>query len=447
MVDKMLDKVDILILSNGPGELTTWVYPVVKQFALRQTQQLPNTPNLRISIALSPDANASGQEAAIAKTYPHVSRVLGAECFWQFLLWGKTPEPWDWYEKGVVIFLGGDQIFPVAIGKRLGFATIVYAEWEARWLGWVDYFALRSDRIAAKIPAKFQHKATVVGDLMVDRELETNDRRSASKNLGQKTVVLMPGSKPMKLQVGVPMFLAVADRLKQKYPDMRVAIALAPTVTPQMLASFAQPPAKMIEGTTAELIQTELQTESGNPTELAYQLRTAQGTMVEISTQFPAHNLLRTCDLCLTTIGANTAELAALNVPMVVVIPLNQIDAMQAWDGLLGVFTRLPLIGNNLVKVVNRIAAEVFQRQGKLLAWPNIWAGYEIVPESLGYLTAEGIAAQMLFYLDHPEELEKMRDRLRAVCGRAGAAAKIVDMAYEAIDPKKSAIPQASPKN
>ncbi|CAN1210710.1 lipid-A-disaccharide synthase [Tumidithrix helvetica PCC 7403] len=443
MVDKMLDKVDILILSNAPGELTTWVYPVVKQFALRQTQQLPNTPSLRISIALSPCANASGQEAAIAKTYPNVSRVLGAEHFWQFLLWGKTPEPWDWYEKGVVIFLGGDQIFPVAIGKRLGYATIVYAEWEARWLGWVDYFALRSDRIAAKIPSKFQHKAIVVGDLMVDRELESSDLRSASQNLGQKTVVLMPGSKPMKLKVGVPMFLAVADRLKQKYPEMRVAIALAPTVTPQMLASFALPPLLMEEGTTGELMQTETQSE--NPAELAYQLRTAQGTMVEISTQFPAHDLLRTCDLCLTTIGANTAELAALNVPMIVVIPLNQIDAMQAWDGLLGVFTKLPLVGNNLVKIVNRIAAEIFQRQGKLLAWPNIWAGQEIVPESLGYLTAEGIAAQMLFYLDRPEELEKMRDRLRAVCGRAGAAAKIVDMAYEAIDAKKSAIPKASP--
>ena len=58
--------VDILILSNGPGEVTTWVRPVVK--ALREKLG-HNREQVRISVVLSPCPNASGKEAAIA-LYP-----------------------------------------------------------------------------------------------------------------------------------------------------------------------------------------------------------------------------------------------------------------------------------------------------------------------------------------------------------------------------------------
>ncbi|MGV0029477.1 lipid-A-disaccharide synthase, partial [Phormidesmis priestleyi ANT.L61.2] len=62
-----MTQVDILILSNGPGEVTTWVRPVVR--ALRQ--QLGDDHSLvRISVILSPCPNATGKEAAIARSYP-----------------------------------------------------------------------------------------------------------------------------------------------------------------------------------------------------------------------------------------------------------------------------------------------------------------------------------------------------------------------------------------
>ncbi|PLZ79369.1 lipid-A-disaccharide synthase, partial [Fischerella thermalis WC217] len=102
----------------GPGEITTWVRPVVK--ALRQklgwerfSEAKDIGTHLRISVVLSPCPHASGKEADIARSYPEVDRVQAAEHFWQFLLWGKTYENWDWRSKGVVIFLGGDQFFPV----------------------------------------------------------------------------------------------------------------------------------------------------------------------------------------------------------------------------------------------------------------------------------------------------------------------------------------------
>jgi lipid-A-disaccharide synthase len=99
-----MEPVDILILSNGPGEMTTWVRPVVK--ALRQLGG-EDRETVRISVVLSPCPHAMGKEADLARTYGEVDRVQASNYFWNFFLWGKTAEAWDWRSRGVVLFLGG----------------------------------------------------------------------------------------------------------------------------------------------------------------------------------------------------------------------------------------------------------------------------------------------------------------------------------------------------
>ena len=163
-----MQPIDIVILSNGPGEMATWVLPTLK--ALRQ-QWGEDFAQVRISLVLSPCPNASGQEVAIAKRYPEIDRVQAADHFFPFLLWGKTQGNWDWRKKGLVLFLGGDQFFPLVIGKRLGYRTVVYAEWEARWYRWIDHFGIRQPIISEKIPTRYQKKLTVIGDLMTDLPL------------------------------------------------------------------------------------------------------------------------------------------------------------------------------------------------------------------------------------------------------------------------------------
>ncbi|HCF30512.1 MAG TPA: lipid-A-disaccharide synthase, partial [Cyanobacteria bacterium UBA11049] len=160
-----MQAIDILILSNGPGEVTTWVRPVVQ--ALRQ-QLGDDRSMVRISIVLSPCPNASGFEAAIARSYPQVDRVQEAQHFWQFLLSGKTAENWDWRTRGVILFLGGDQLFPVLISRHLGYRTVVYAEWETRWHRWVDRFGVMKADLIDRVSPKYTNKLTVVGDLMAE---------------------------------------------------------------------------------------------------------------------------------------------------------------------------------------------------------------------------------------------------------------------------------------
>ncbi|MDX1976047.1 MAG: lipid-A-disaccharide synthase [Pseudanabaenaceae cyanobacterium bins.68] len=386
---------DILILANAPGELTTWVYPLLGQVQ----QRLAEFPaNLRISIILSPCSNASGQEVAIATSLPGVSRVLPPDQFWQFLIWGKAPN-WDWHGQGIVIFLGGDQIYTPIIAKRLGYRSLVYAEWVARWPAWVDHFALRHRQV--KLPLAFQAKATVVGDLMADREAHPPTPDSQLK------IAFLPGSKGMKLAQGVPLSLAIADLLQNQVhqASLELTIILAPSLTPQQLATYAQatnPVLTLVNGQTAELMGSDR----------AFYLQTPQGTRVKIYQEFPADQYLSQVQLCITTIGANTAELGALGIPMIVLIPTNQIEAMRGWDGLLGLLVNLPGVGTLLAKLVNQW---MNTRLG-LLAWPNIWAGREIVPELRGKLTPQMVADLAVELLNQPARLQQIRQQLKLAC-------------------------------
>lgn len=402
---------DVLILSNGPGEISTWVRPVVR--ALRQ-----QISGLRISLVLSPCPNASGQEVALAERYD-IDRVQSAEDFWPFLLWGKTAAGWDWAKQGIVIFLGGDQFFTVVIGKRLGYKTLIYGEWETRWHRWIDQFAVMKPSLVEQAPQQYADKFTVVGDLMADVAQPRQHQPTGAKPLDSALVGLLPGSKAAKLAQGLPLALATAEQIQQVRPQTRFVIPVAPTLDLPTLASFADPernPMLHWFGQTGATLQQD---------ESPY-LKTARGLRIDLWTEFPAHDLLARCDCCLTTVGANTAELGALAVPMIVLLPTQQLDAMRAWDGLPGLLANLPGVGTLFAKLINGwLLQHWLIGQNRLLSWPNIWAGREIVPELVGELQPQQVAQLVIQWLDHPEQLQQMRQALQQVRGEAGAAQKL----------------------
>ena len=403
---------DILILSNGPGEITTWVRPVVR--ALRQ--QL-GADQARISLVLSPCPNASGKEVAIARRYPEIDRIQSAAHFFPFLLWGRTKENWDWRDRGAVVFLGGDQVFPILMGRRLGYPTVIYGEWETRWHRWGDRYGVMNQAIADRVPEPYRHKVTVVGDLMADASRDGEGSQHSKEAL----VGLLPGSKPAKLTQGVPFCLAIARHLHQVRPDVRFVVPVAPTLEPEALlpyadghhnpfvARFSSPPVRLTHSPLA--------------------LELNGGGRVMLHTDFPAYDLLRQCQVCITTVGANTAELGALGVPMLVLIPTQQLDAMRAWDGLPGLLVNLPGVGSLLAKGINAW----FLRKKRLLAWPNIWAGEEIVPELVGQLEPRDIAQRLLALLEDPDTLAQMTRRLHQTRGDSGAASRLVALVVDVL--------------
>ncbi|MBF2098468.1 MAG: lipid-A-disaccharide synthase [Gloeomargaritaceae cyanobacterium C42_A2020_066] len=415
----MTNTVDVVILTNGPGEVATWVRPAV---AALRVHFAALGQSLRISVVLTPCPHASGQEAAVLAQDPGIDRVQSPEGFFPFLLWGQTQQSWDWQPQGLVIFLGGDAFYPLLVARHLGYATLLYAEEQVRWPHWYTGLALRHENLMAQVPRRARAKAQVIGNLVA---AQGTSRPAEHETTCRPLIGLLPGSKPVKLTQGVPFALSVAEVLHAARPDLDFVIPLAPTLSPATLATYAlaehNPLIKTLGWTEAHL---------ENPqAELTPYLVTTQGVRVQVWQTFPAHGLLARCHLCLTTVGANTAELGALGVPMLVVVPTHlPFKQMRAWGGLPGILAGLPGIGGWVADWTTRWT---LSRAG-LLAWPNIWAGRPIVPEQVGALTPAQVAATMLELLE-PERLARMRQELLQVRGSDDAPQALAAMAAKLV--------------
>ncbi|MCS6813514.1 MAG: lipid-A-disaccharide synthase, partial [Cyanobacteria bacterium] len=317
------------------------------------------------------------------------------------------------------------------IGKRLGYRIVVYAEWEARWYGWVDRFGVMNAATVNKIPQPYTYKATIVGDLMTEVAAMVPD--AAPTSARSPTIGLLPGSKAHKLKLGVPFMLAMVSYIRRSLPNVRFVLPVAPTVTCDEIAQFARADhnscIRQFGWAEGELAR--------NHDRLVLRTHTDSGTIdIELYEDFPAYHVLAQCDACVTTVGANTAELGALAVPMVVVIPTQQMDVMKTWDGLPGIIANLPLVGSGFATLFNwymgyRLGVFGSSKRRTLFAWPNIWAGEEIVPELVGRLQPVDVANRLIDWLTHPEALQQVRDRLRSVRGDTGAASKLVAIVVE----------------
>ncbi|MGY6530074.1 MAG: lipid-A-disaccharide synthase [Cyanobacterium sp.] len=412
---------DILILSNGPGEIATWVIPVAQEIKRLLGEKFKD---VRVSLILSPCANGTGNEADVVRGCDAIHRVQSAEHFFNFLLFGKTADNWDWGKNGLVLFLGGDQFFTVVASKRLGYKSIVYAEWDARWHSQVDHFAVMNSSIKNKIPPRFHHKVTVVGDLMADVSHTPSHHSSSSFHVG-----LFPGSKASKLTQGVPFVSAIAHYVYNKNSEIKFSIPVAPTISPQILASYGDKNNNKFVTTFTDL---NIKLVDDNTLQISDDLT------IELITRFPCHEEIIKFDLCITTVGANTAQLTSLGVPMIVLIPTYQLDAMKSWDGIVGIIMNLPILGNNLAKLINWLIIKYTITNKKLYAWPNIWAKKEIVPELIGQLKVDDIGDLILDYSQNPQKLQTIKKELSLVTKAKGARNKIAKLVIEHLNQHKN---------
>ncbi|CAK6700862.1 glycosyl transferase [Synechococcus sp. CBW1107] len=409
----------IVLVCNGPGELTTWVRPLAQRLH-RQLELQPVVPGAACSLelVLVPCPNATGSEARVARDLGLFSRIVPARKFWELLVRPRRHGPWPAH--GVVVFLGGDQFWTVLLSARLGYRHLTYAEWVARWPRWNDRIAAMGPQAATRLPPRWRKRCTVVGDLMADLSEEA---RAVAPLPEGEWVALLPGSKRAKLQVGVPFLLDTADRLARLRPGCRFILPVAPTTSvPDLLAygGSGNPIQRHYGGQPPRLLEPE----AGSGQRW---LISGAGTPILLFEQHPAHAPLSQCALALTTVGANTAELGALGVPMIVLVPTQHLQVMQAWDGWLGLLARLPLL-----RWLLGLALTAWRmRQRGFLAWPNISAGRAVVPERVGAITPAEIAAEANEWLAHPERLRGQRDDLRSLRGQPGAVAALAAMVQE----------------
>ena len=405
----------MVFVSNGPGELSTWVRPLAEHLH-RQLLLRPRARHspLSLQLVLVPCPNATGMEAEAASRWQQFDRIFPAAQFWSLLL---HPDRFGhWPARGVVVFLGGDQFWSVLLSARLGYRHITYAEWVARWPRWNDRIAAMSSGVQQQLPKRFRSRCRIVGDLMAD--LSSHARVSDPLPEGE-WVALLPGSKPAKLSVGVPFLVETADRLSVQRPGCRFLLPVAPTTSAEDLLRYLEPSNRIMDGYAAG-VREVLPPGEGWPWR---RLLTEAGTLIHLQEDPPAHGVLSQCSLALTTVGANTAELGALGVPMIVLVPTQHLGVMQAWDGGMGLLARLP----GLRRLIGLLLSAWRMRNQGLLAWPNISAGRMVVPERVGTITPEQIAAEASGWMQQPERLQGQREDLRALRGQPGAVAALAE--------------------
>jgi len=226
----------------------------------------------------------------------------------------------------------------------------------------------------------------------------------------------LPGSKSAKLKIGIPFFLDVADKISKLMPNCKFLIPLAPTTNIDEIKYFGSnknPINKKYKSGIKSII-------SSNNEESRGILITKNSTRILIQEKHPAYSDLSQCDLALTTVGANTAELGSLNIPMIVVVPTQHILVMEAWDGFVGLVARLPILKWCLGILISFLKL----RKRGFMAWPNIVAKRMIVPERVGHITPRQIAQEAIDWINSPNRLSGQRNDLRELRGSKGATNK-----------------------
>ncbi len=184
----------IWIMTNSPGELSTWVAPVV--YDLKSV-----FPEWRVAIMLVPCQYASGMELEIATNIPGVDWVTSPS---QTLSELKT-RPIRQSKWGAVLMLGGDPIYAKLLGWKWQVPVVVYTE-HSYPLGWGIHTVLRKSEI---------------GDLMAARFVDLTPVSECYD------VVFYTGSRPTHFELFAPFCLEIARRL----PGYRILIQKSPFIT------------------------------------------------------------------------------------------------------------------------------------------------------------------------------------------------------------------------
>lgn len=401
---------NIVITTNGPGEIAAWVQPMINE--IRNT-----LPNARIVIALVPCPHSSGYEEQFSSRFIGATVMSPKETV-HYILTGQLPGHVVLASHGVILHLGGDQLFSVCLGWRSHFPITVYTEKLAQWKSRVSRYFVRDEHLAGRLAGAVpSHKLTVVGDLMAEAVRPSHPslevRQKLNLRLDAPVVSLLPGSKPLKVLNSTAFMLRIVDEISLLMPQVQFILPQSPFTPLSQLRQAVQDEklVSLFDGVAGKVVHDRTSTS----------LITPQGNKVQIVPPSWHYNALQISDLSITLPGTNTAELAVLGIPMLVVLPLQRSELIPI-DGLPGLLAKIPLLGPAL----KRSLINWKLNQMKYVSLPNQKAQEMIVPELIGHLKAENVAQQAYELLVQPYARRDMAMKLREVMSSRDTANQIL---------------------
>lgn len=407
-------KKDIVIITNSPGELSSWVRITIAKLKVTR-------PEIRIIIMLVPCPYASGKEEEIAKSIEGVDIVINPKEFVKFLfgirLAKYAPAPF-----GSVVFLGGDFWHALIVAKKLRYPSVAYSMKASRWNKFFDYLGVQDEVIENEM-AKMgfdKDKIVVVGNLMVEQAKPTEDKAQIAKKLGlagsSPVVGILPGSRFYHVKESLPYYLKVAQELKEKFPAIQFLLGVSPFLSLKDLEECLSPSKSGLEGAKGSLLAQDgglfIKTDSG------LSVRVLQGMQYDV---------INLSDLVLTIPGTNTVEIAALGKPMIVASTWR---AKIPRGGLTGFIGALPLGSFFRKKLLYWILKRI-----KFTALPNQIAKKEIVPEIIVEQEAREVTNVAQEILSNRQMRDKMsRELIEITTGKQDASSRIAGLILKALD-------------
>lgn len=381
------------MITNGPGELSTWVPPVLSRLRAR-------LPQARIELFLLTDQFSSGTEALKAREYP-VDALSNRAAFLARLARRKAAQ------RGIVLMLGGAPRDAVLLARATGYPAYAYSFHGRNWHPGLQGFfvdAERSRREALERGAD-PARVRVVGNLVVDALAEAPD-------LGARAdVLLLPGSRPFAARYLLGFMLRAAELLAERRPDLTFAwlkSRLLPDAVVQEALSGRY--TRAVGGVGARLEDGALVTEGG--------LR------VRVLDEPQRYGAMRRAQLAWTIPGTNTLELALAGLPALVLLPLHKPELLPL-EGLVQWVGALPGVG----PWIKRRAVLALEARVPYLALPNQWLNTRVYPELRGVFGPERLAqeADALLEADRAREVRAHLARLERTPGADRLVAAVLE--------------------
>jgi len=384
---------DIVLVSNGPGELYTWVRPVLAE--LRR-----QAPERRVTVSLVPCQFASGHETRIAGTFG-ADAVTSPKDFLGLMAGNRSAfSP----RAEAVLGLGGGAGLALGLAERLGAPTYRYS--------FVPYWHRKLAALFVDAPRTAQRarllgapagRLEVVGNLVADAV----ELAEPAPDTGSPHVLMLCGSRDAFAVHVVPFMLALADALHSHYPDARFVWPVSRLLSADALE-------RGITGAHKDTLGGISGRREGDT------VVTSGGARLELVPEERRYAHMRAADFALTIPGTNTLELGIAGVPSVVLLPLNKPEVIPL-EGPGHWLSLVPLVGTALKRRAVLLAAPHLP-----VSLPNNLSGENLMLELKGTLTLEGVLRDVLGLLDDRPERDRRRERLLTTMPRPGAAAKLV---------------------
>lgn len=411
----------IAITSNGPGEFSGWVRPLV-------TALYRLAPQTEVTLVFVPDDYATGREPVVARRlFPNATIVTPRE-YVRFALGrslDRLPKRVD-----AVQYLGGDLLHAARVRARLGGAAYAYKfarKSDAKAV--TRAFALDAQNaIAFAALGITRERIDVVGNLAIDGALgeaaglftQKDDASSPSPQADQgasRTILFMPGTRKNEVANMVPLFLAAALRLRKVRPELRAVFAISPfTDEDELQRALAHGGHRNAWGARGRVV--------GEGATLALQAEDGSDVFPVIRETMRHAPFAR---MAVTLPGTKCIELAALGVPTIVCVPLNAPEVVVI-NGPLQYLDRIPAVGMALKRAI----VVGVDKRFAFTAQPNIDTGEMLMPEMRGALYPGDIARRIVAYDD--DDVARTHDaaRLRALyVEHVGAAERMAHALLE----------------